>query len=277
MAQALARLLAVAGEPVAAIAGRDPKRAAAAVGFAGSRVQSVSIECLPERAGRILIAVSDDAVVEVAHVLAAAGMRSGAALHTCGARGPEALSELQEAGVACGVLHPLQTVASAEQGVAALPGSWFAISGDGPAATWAQRICTLLVGKSFAIAPDRMPLYHAAAVMASNYVTGVLDAAVILMGAAGIASETALDALAPLVRASVENTLASGTEKALTGPIRRGDIDTVRRHLRSLDHVPAPARELYRSAGLQVVELARRCGLAEPQAREIEALLREGQ
>ncbi len=276
MARALGRLLIRAGEPVAAIAGRDTERTAAAAAFVGSSAEPVSLESLPQRAGRIVVAVSDDAVAEVAHVLAAAGMRSGAVLHTCGARGPEALAHLQAVGVACGVLHPLQTVATAEQGLAVLTGSWFAISGDPAAAAWAERICNLLNGKPLCIAPDRMPLYHAAAVMASNHVTGLLDAAVILMGAAGIGRQTALDALGPLVRASVENTLALGTADALTGPIRRGDIETVRRHLRSLAGVPLSVRELYRSAGLQVLELARRCGLAEPRAREIEALLREG-
>ncbi|HEX8985956.1 MAG TPA: Rossmann-like and DUF2520 domain-containing protein [Bryobacteraceae bacterium] len=277
MAQALGRLLAEAGEPVAAIAGRDAGRTAAAAVFIGHGAEAIALDALPSRARRILVAVSDDAVSEVALRMARAGMHSGVSLHTCGARGVEALAPLAEAGVSCGVLHPLQTVAGAEQGATALRGSWFAVSGDDEAAAWGRQICALAGGKPLRIDPDRMPLYHAAAVMASNYVTGLLDAAVMLMRTAGVGERTALDALGPLVRVGVENTLASGAANALTGPICRGDVETVRRHLASLADAPRPVRALYRSAGLYVLELARRSGLAAPQAREIEALLREGQ
>lgn len=276
VAQALGRLLAAAGEPVAFVAGRDAARAAAAASFIAHGAQAVSFDHLAARAQQVIIAVSDDAIASVAGRLAAAGMRSGAALHTCGARGSDELAALQSAGVSCGVLHPLQTVATAERGVAALPGAWFAVAGDAAASAWARHICELLGAKTLAVAPDRMPLYHAAAALASNYVTGLLDAAVILMKTAGIEEETALDALGPLVRASVENTLALGPVKALTGPLRRGDVETVRRHLLSLAGAPPLARELYRSAGLHTLDVARRAGLAEPQARALEALLREG-
>jgi predicted short-subunit dehydrogenase-like oxidoreductase (DUF2520 family) len=96
------------------------------------------------------------------------------------------------------------------------------------------------------------------------------------MVSAGIDRNTALGALGPLVRASIENSLALGPEKALTGPIERGDLETVRRHLGGLGAVPRSVGELYRFAGLHAVGLARRRGLPEAKAREIEALLREG-
>jgi predicted short-subunit dehydrogenase-like oxidoreductase (DUF2520 family) len=276
VAQALGRLLAEAGEPVVAIAGRDAARTAAAAAFVGHGVEPLPLNVLGARVSRVLIAVSDDAIREVARVVAAAGMHSGAALHTCGARGADELEPLATAGVSCGVLHPLQTFATAGRGVDVLAGAHFAIAGDGAAMAWAERICALAGGTALRVASGAMPIYHAAAAMASNYVTGLLDAAVILMKTAGIDEETALGALGPLVRAGVENTLALGPGQALTGPIRRGDVETVRRHLVSLAGAPPLARELYRSAGLYTLELARRTGLAEPQAHAIEALLREG-
>jgi predicted short-subunit dehydrogenase-like oxidoreductase (DUF2520 family) len=274
VAQALGRLLATRCEPVVAIASRDSGHAATAAAFIGC--DAVPLEELPNRAARILIAVSDDAVERVAGQLAGAGMKAGVALHTCGARGPEILAPLVAAGVSCGVFHPLQTVASPEQGLEALPGAAFAISGATEAVAWAEAICSLLGGTPLRVAPGRMPLYHAAAVLASNYVTSLVDAAVMLMEAAGIDGNAALGALAPLVRASVENSLVLGPEKALTGPIERGDVETVRRHLCNLGAAPCSIRELYRSAGVHAVELARRRGLPEAKAREIESLLREG-
>jgi predicted short-subunit dehydrogenase-like oxidoreductase (DUF2520 family) len=274
VAQALGRLLRERGEPVVAVAGRSREHTARAAEFIGAA--AVSPRQLPERAGRILIAVSDTAIEGVARALAEAGTVSGVALHTCGARGPETLEPLARAGVACGVLHPLQTLATPEAGVNVLPGSAFAVSGDPAAVAWGERIVKLLGGTALHVAPDSMPLYHAGAVMASNYIAGLIDAAAILMKAAGIDEKTALDALGPLVYAGVANALVLGPEKALTGPIERGDAETVRRHLRNLGAAPESVSGLYRSAGLHVLELARRRGLAEAKAREIETLLREG-
>jgi predicted short-subunit dehydrogenase-like oxidoreductase (DUF2520 family) len=274
VAQALGRLLSKRGEPVVAVAGRNPERTARAAEFIG--VAAVSFAQLPERAGRVLISVSDGAVAQVAQALAEAGMRGGVALDTCGAHGPEILEPLARAGVACGVLHPLQTIADPETGVALLPGSTFAISGDAAAVAWGERIAAVLDGVTLPVAPEAMPLYHAAAAMASNYVIGLIDAAAILMGAAGIEEATALGALAPLIEAAVRNAQALGPGRALTGPIERGDVDTVRRHLRGLAAAPPSVDGLYRSAGLHVLEMARRRGLAGAKAREIETLLREG-
>lgn len=256
--QALGRLLAGRGEPVMAIASRRPEQAEAAAAFIGGGARALTYAQLAGRVSRVLIAVPDDAVTAVAATLAESGMRGGLALHTCGARGPEALAPLAAQGVSCGAVHPLQTVATPERGLAALPGAAFAIDGDGEARRWAERIVAALDGRPLRIAADRRPLYHAAAVMASNYVVGLIDAAVILMGEAGIDEDSALRALEPLARESVANALALGTRKALTGPIERGDRETVASHLRALAAAPESVRNLYCFAGLHVAGLARR-------------------
>jgi predicted short-subunit dehydrogenase-like oxidoreductase (DUF2520 family) len=277
MAQALGRLLGERGEPVAAVAGRDPERTRAAAAFIGAGVQPVAIEKLAGEAARVLIAVSDSAISEVAGILAASRMSSGIALHTCGTAGPEALAPLAIAGVSCGTLHPFQTVATPEQGLDALPGCAFAIEGDPAALEWASRIAGLLGGETLRIRPEHRPLYHAAAVMASNYVVALVDAAAMLMDAAGVGQDEALRAIGPLVRSSVANALRLGPVRALTGPIQRGDLETVSGHLGALASVPERVRGLYRSAGLHALDLAVRRGLAKDRARLIEELLRRGE
>lgn len=274
VAQALGRLLAERGEPVVAVASRDTQRAAAAARFIGG-AEAVPLPALA-RCGRVLIAVSDDAIAEVAAALAFSGMRRGAALHTSGARGPDALKALAAAGVSCAALHPLQTIATPEQGAAVLPGAVFAISGAGAARAWAERIATLLGGTSLAIPPERYPLYHAAAVMASNHLVGLVDAAANLMELAGVAQEDALRALAPLTTSSLTNALALGPAQALTGPVERGDARTIELHLEALRLAPVPVRTLYRAAARHLVDLARRKGTPEPAARRLEEILTEG-
>jgi len=274
VACALGRLLRERGEPVVAVASRNSTHAAEAAEFIGD-IEAVEFESLAARCSRVLIAVSDDAVETVAARLARGGMR-GVALHTCGARGVEAIAELSRAGVACGVLHPLQAVSSFEQGVAALPGATFAISGADAAVEWAERIVTLLDGRQLRLTAGREAFYHAAAVMASNYVVGLIDASVELLAEAGIDEREALDAIRPLVETNARNALTLTPECALTGPIERGDAETVALHLAALRHAPAELRELYRAAGLRVLQLARRRGLDEAYASKVERCLRNG-
>lgn len=274
VAQALGRLLAERGEPVMAVASRDPERAAAAALFIGG-AEPVSLTALA-RCERVLIAVPDDAIPAVAEVLAGAGMQRGAVLHTSGARGPEVLAALAAAGVSCGALHPLQTIATPEQGLGVLTGGVFAISGAGAARAWAERIVTLLGGTPLPIPPERYPLYHAAAVMASNHLVGLVDAAVKVMELAGIAPEEALRALAPLASSSLANALALGPAQALTGPLGRGDAGTIALHLEALRRAPEPVRALYRVAARHLVDLARRKGMPEAAARRLEEILEQG-
>jgi predicted short-subunit dehydrogenase-like oxidoreductase (DUF2520 family) len=121
--------LAENGQPVAAIAGRNPRRTALAALFIGGRTTPVTIEELHALSSHVLIAVSDRGVEPVAELLAKSGFRCGVALHTCGAKGLQALAVLENQGVSCGALHPIQSYASAEQGVASVVGSSFGIDG----------------------------------------------------------------------------------------------------------------------------------------------------
>ena len=275
VAQALGRLLAERGEPVAAVAGRNPERTRAAAAFIGYKVKPATLGTLPKRTARLLIAVSDSSILEVAHAIAGSGMKPGIALHTCGAMGPEALAPLAAAGVSCGVLHPLQTFATPGQGLSALTGCTFGIDGDEAALQWAVQIAHLLDAATLRIPPAGRLLYHAAAVMACNCVVALLDAAAMLMDAAGIEPDKTLLALGPLVEASVANALHIGTVEALTGPVRRGDLETVSGHLSALSKAPESVQGLYRAAGLHAVDLAVRGGLAPDRARLLENLFRE--
>ena len=245
VAQALGRLLRERGETVAAVASRNRGHAREAATFIGG-AEPVAFAELPSRAGRILIAVPDDALGAVAALLAPA-MCGGEAVHTSGARGPEALAALAARGVACAAMHPLQTICTPEQGVADLPGAAFLVSGDGAARAWAEEMAALLGGRCLSLSDSAKPLYHAAAVMASNYVTGLIDAAAALLGAAGVPESEALAALGPLVRASAANAVAFGPAAALTGPVERGDAATVALHWHALAAAgPRGARALPR-------------------------------
>jgi predicted short-subunit dehydrogenase-like oxidoreductase (DUF2520 family) len=274
VAQALGRLLVEGGQSVVAIAGRDPERTARAARFLEGHARPTAIQELHAVASHVLIAVSDAAIEPVATILAQSGFRRGVALHTCGAKGPEALKVLARQGVSCGALHPMQSFATAEHGVANLAGSIVAVDGDPQALRWASSIVSLLSGRSIRIRPEHRAMYHAAAVMASNYVTALIYAAVELLQAAGVERSTGLSLLAPIVRASAENSFTLGPVNALTGPIERADIHTVAAHLKGLEHSARSVRDLYCAAGSVVVQMATQRGLTQAKAAELQEMLR---
>jgi predicted short-subunit dehydrogenase-like oxidoreductase (DUF2520 family) len=228
---------------------------------------------LPRCARCILIAVSDDAVTSVADELEASGLEGGIVLHTSGSAGPDALACLRRSNNSTGVLHPLQTVPTAARGIETLPGSTFACSGDDAAMSWAGELIEALRGRALAIDPERWQHYHAAAVMACNYHVTLVDAALELMENAGIGRGPALDALRPLIQATTDNVLNAGPEAALTGPVRRGDAGTIRRHLAALSTASEETRRLYVAAGRRTIALAKRAGLDRGAAVEIAAAL----
>ena len=284
VAQAIGRLLAVAGVPVVAVASRTRAHADLAVRFIGRAVSDgpaaavappivVELNELPRLASHVLIAVADRAIEPVAEALAAAGMRSGAALHTCGAKGPDALKPLGAAGVACGMLHPLQTIMTAEQGARDLSGVTFGLAGDPRAMDWGAQIVTSLHARAVHIDASRLSYYHAGAVMASNALMASIDAAVVLLGEAGIDRDAALQAIAPLARTSVSNALANGPQSALTGPVVRGDTLTVAAHVRALRSSDPTVARLYGAAAAHLLTLAARRGLPVDQVRALEDVI----
>jgi predicted short-subunit dehydrogenase-like oxidoreductase (DUF2520 family) len=121
------------------------------------------------------------------------------------------------------------------------------------------------------VAPELKPLYHAGAVFASNYVVSLMAVAVRMLEEAGIGPEAATGALLSLARATLDNIEAAGPAGALTGPIARGDVATLRRHLSALTHADA---ELYRAMGRETLRLARQAGLDESQAVRLQEILR---
>lgn len=230
---------------------------------------------LPQQTSVLVLAVPDDALAEVAWDLAAAGPAPAgcAALHLSGAVSTDVLAPLHGAGYSVGSMHPLQTVADPWLGQDRLAGAAFALAGEPAAIRAARRLVDGIGGLALVVPAALRPLYHAAAVMASNYLITLIAAAAAVLGAAGIPEEAQLPALLPLVQGTVDNLRQLGIPAALTGPIARGDADTVRLHLARLS---GDARTLYCALGVETVRLARAAGLDEARSAEIESLLRTG-
>ncbi len=258
---AIGVLAARAGLRVAAAAGRKSADAAAAA--IGPDVRA----CAPPEAAAagklVLLTVPDDAIEQLCTELAAAGAFTEGTIvaHCSGALSSEILAPARDR-CACGVgsMHPMQTFPSVAAAVAKLPGAYCFCEGDEQAVTVLEQLARSIGAKPIRMDPAGKVLYHAAAVMACNYVTALLDAAVTVYGQAGIKSESAVAAIAPLVRATVENVAAMGPAEALTGPIARGDQAVVRGHLEALGRCDDELLALYKALGRRTVGLALRKG-----------------
>ncbi|MXY68365.1 MAG: DUF2520 domain-containing protein [Acidobacteriia bacterium] len=267
--QALARLLAADFDVI--VSSRSRARAAGAV--AGIDARAATLEALASSSDCVIVAVPDRAVPEVVAELARFDL--AAALQTSGALGPASLAPLRKRGVPCAMFHPLQTFPTPDAGAQRLPGSLVGVCGDDRALAWCEGLAVALRCTTFKVAEDQLAQYHAAAVLASNCVVGLVDAAATLMEGAGVERMDALRALRPLLDASLENASTMEANQALTGPIARGDAVTVRRHLGSMRNSPTALVGLYRACGEYLLNLAQRRGLSDSQATAVRSALSE--
>lgn len=184
----------------------------------------------------VFLTVPDAVLPELAIALAGRGpVETGCpAFHCSGVLAADALEPLHARGYSVGTLHPFQAVANALSGAERLGGAYFAVSGEPAALNVARRLVARLGGRAMTIPTDRRSLYHAAAVMGSNYLVALLGTAARLLREAGVPPADAEGALLALAQGTLANVLEMGARDGLTGPIMRGDVDTVALHLRAM-------------------------------------------
>lgn len=222
----------------------------------------------------VLLAVPDDAIAPLAAALAERQAISDAqaVLHLSGLLDRRALEPLAGTGAARGSFHPLQSIADPATAPERLEGAYAGIEGDERALQAARNLATILGMKAITISAQAKPAYHAAASIVSNYTVTLLGIAERIATGAGIPKGTAAEIYLPLLRGTLTNLMAASPAAALTGPIRRGDIETLRVHLAAL----APAdRELYRHLALATLELAARAGLDQAKVVKVKNFLTE--
>lgn len=171
-------------------------------------------------------------------------------IHCSGSLPSDILRVKESSPIQCLSLHPLQAFASVEKALTILSGTHFGIEGDNP--ELGERIVKDLGGIPHPILAAQKSLYHAGAVVASNYLVVLTSLAVELFAEAGIQAEEALASLLPLMRGTLFNLEQVGLPQALTGPIARGDAQVVKGHL---DHMPSNLMEIYQILGLKALEL----------------------
>ncbi len=268
---ALAVLFQAAGHQLSGIASRSAASAALAAQRVNAAYDTDPL-AFTRQAEVIFLTTPDRVVAEVCERIASQnGFSAGAIVaHTSGAHSSDILASASLNGAYPLSFHPLQTFANPDAGIQNLPGSFITVEGHEEALPIARQLVEDLGCKSLEIPTASKPLYHAAACIACNYLTTLLEEALRVMEAAGVRREDGLPALYPLIEGTLNNIKRVGPTRALTGPIARGDASTVKIHLSALERKLPEIIPLYKALGLATVDLATVKGtLCEPERQKL--------
>jgi predicted short-subunit dehydrogenase-like oxidoreductase (DUF2520 family) len=257
-----------AGWRIAGIGARDENKARAAAEAVGEGIRAGKPEEIAPLGQLVLLTVSDDAIEPVCRQLAEGGCFADGAVvaHCCGAIASDVLSSARElCGSVIGSMHPLQTFPNVDAGLAKLPGAYCFCEGDDAAVEALEALAQAVGAKPVRMEAAGKLLYHASAVMACNYFTALMDAALATAGKAGIGRDDALAALEPLVRATMDNVFTNGPEKALTGPIARGDEGLIARQFADIAAADKNLGQIYQVLGRWTVDVALRKGTIDAE------------
>jgi predicted short-subunit dehydrogenase-like oxidoreductase (DUF2520 family) len=246
---AVALALAGRGWRPVAVAGRTVDAASTQEAAARLGARAVDVADAGRDVDLVVVAAPDSAIADAASALAPSLRRSALVIHLSGASTLHELDGvlLSRPDVEVGSLHPLQSLPSGDTGRHRLADSWCAVDGS----PGVERLALSLGMRPFRIDPADRVRYHATACVASNHLVALLGQVERLAASAGVPFEAFL----PLVRGTVENVAELGPATALTGPVARGEHETVARHV---DALPAEERDAYRALVREARRLAGR-------------------
>lgn len=213
-----------------------------------ARVGEIVFLCLP-----------DEEITKVTRVLAGSDISwlKKFVFHCSGLIPSEVLKPLGDKGALTASLHPIQSFAKKKTPSAQFENIYFGLEGCDEALALSAKIVRQLGGHPLIIQPEDKALYHAACSTASNFFVVLLEMAVSLFKQIDLQEEKALQILLPLVKGTLHNVKKFNIRTSLTGPVIRGDKDTIKKHLEALRNF-SPYYETYKKLTTQALEMAKK-------------------
>ncbi len=272
---ALALRLADRGYPVLAVLSRTRTRAEALAQAVGAPVASDRLSDLPAGARLVLICVGDESIADVAESLTAVRhpWRDTVVAHTSGALGANILEALAGEGADTLSFHPLQALTE-QSGSESLDGVYVGLEGSPRAVGAGIELAVGLGLRYLVLTAEAKARYHVAAVVASNFLVALTAMVQEILHSIDVPRDDSYAMVEPLVRGTLQNLARSTPEEALTGPVVRGDLETLRRHGLALrQHLPQLVPS-YAALSIEAVRVAVRSGRLDPRrADEVLALM----
>jgi len=249
--------------PVVSVISRTGRDAVALARATGCKRASTQISDLSPATELLLLTVGDGSIAAVAKEAAAVKRLKFPkmfAVHCSGAYGSDLLAPLRRKGATVASVHPVQTFPASQKPArlrSKIRGIYYGIEGDAGALKKAQELVTALGGKFIVIPAAMKPLYHVASVFASNYLIVYLDTVAQLSEKLGLTVPWT-DVFGPLMAQTMENVLRDSPAESLTGPVVRGDFDTIRLHCETLAKHAPQLIPIYAMNGIELARTARR-------------------
>jgi predicted short-subunit dehydrogenase-like oxidoreductase (DUF2520 family) len=270
LASALARALHSRGYRIAEIVSRSNPQSLRRARMLASRIQSsaTTIQAAELSAGVVWICVPDDAIAATAEQIAGErDWRGKIAVHSSGALSSDTLEPLRRKGAEVASAHPLMTFVSSSQ--PKLKGVPFALEGSAKALGAVEAIISDFEAQAFRIARAEKAAYHAFGFFSSPAIVALIAAATDVGKLAGLDGKRVRALMEPIVRQTIHNCFRSSPQQAFSGPVRRGDVETIRKHLEVLRQQP-DSLEVYRA----LVKVALK-DLPSAKTEQIEAFIKE--
>ena len=216
----------------------------------------------------IFITTRDDQITGACEALCSGGavMKHHSIGHMSGAHSSEILVSARDLGASVFSLHPLQAFADGKKAMKELPDTYFSLEGEDAALIKMERMLKQIGNPYFKIKAEHKSLYHLSAVIFSNYLITLIDSGLDALENSGIDRINGFAAMKPLIMGTIANIAAMGTEKALTGPIARGDSGTIETHLTALDELNlTELKSFYKYMGTKTIALAEKSALHAPE------------
>lgn len=229
---------------------RDAARGAAAAARIGAVVAD-DLPALMAQSDRVMIAVADDALTTMVAQMAPMTTGRHAIFHVSGRSGVAVLQPLKQQGAAVAAIHPAMTFTGDPATEATrMAGARFALTADDGAMAGARAVVAALNGVAVTVAEADRALYHAALCHGANHLVTLIAGACAALRAAGVDDPAAL--IGPLARAALDNGLARGMD-GLSGPLLRGDVDSIARHLTAIGDTAPDLMPAYRAMALSTL------------------------
>ena len=272
----LGRALSQAGYELKVISDRNPRAAREGRQIIGRGRATASNTRSALAAPTLLICVPDDSVKSVVREITPAleNWSGRRVFHTSGLLSSRLLLPLKKRGARIASLHPVQTFASKQDSLARLKGITWGIEGDRDATETAEALVRKLGGHSLYLEESDKALYHTACSLASNALLILGETAIELLARTGLDKKQAAAILLPLMQGTLQNVKNFGLEGTLTGPVARGDIGTVRRHLEALDKSPGIG-VIYRILARRALERGAELGHSPRTIKSLMRLLKD--
>lgn len=214
-----------------------------------------NLETLVKKSNIILITTPDDSIKDIWDEISCLNIQNKIIGHFSGSLSSDIFFDISSKGAYGCSIHPIMAISSKEYSYKVLKDAFFTLEGDNQALDFFEKLLDKKNNKYKVLSFSDKTEYHLSSVFVSNLFISLGNISIDLMSKYGFSEKDSLEALSSLIRGNVESFIKNGTEKSLTGPVERNDVETIKKHLGSVD---GRKREIYRLLSLELLDIASR-------------------